>query len=213
MNAQELLQEISDYCRHTGLAESTFGRRLPIGAEETIKTVGREDFRDYYARWYVPSNMTVIVVGDADPALIADLVRQHFGGGPTVPRPTPREVLMDKFWPDACEPELARNSLNVAVSGLRRALRALTDQPVIVFENGAYQLNPEFQVWVDAAAVLLVPIAIVWAHWLPAWVFVESILAACASPYVTMMFSTSRMRCLTGAKPTSAASSSASTCR
>jgi len=26
-NAQELLQEISDYCRHSGLAESTFGRR------------------------------------------------------------------------------------------------------------------------------------------------------------------------------------------
>lgn len=27
MNAQELLQEISEYCRETGLAESTFGRR------------------------------------------------------------------------------------------------------------------------------------------------------------------------------------------
>ena len=27
MNAQELLQEISEYCRSTGLAESTFGRR------------------------------------------------------------------------------------------------------------------------------------------------------------------------------------------
>jgi SAM-dependent methyltransferase len=27
MNAQELLQEITDYCRQTGLAESTFGRR------------------------------------------------------------------------------------------------------------------------------------------------------------------------------------------
>ena len=27
MNAQELLQEISDYCRQSGLAESTFGRR------------------------------------------------------------------------------------------------------------------------------------------------------------------------------------------
>jgi predicted Rdx family selenoprotein len=27
MNAQELLQEIADYCRRTGLAESTFGRR------------------------------------------------------------------------------------------------------------------------------------------------------------------------------------------
>ena len=27
MNHQDLLQEISDYCRKTGLAESTFGRR------------------------------------------------------------------------------------------------------------------------------------------------------------------------------------------
>src|SRR6266851_3680372 len=27
MNAQQLLAEISDYCRRTGLAESTFGRR------------------------------------------------------------------------------------------------------------------------------------------------------------------------------------------
>src|SRR5438067_12005430 len=27
MKAQELLQQISEYCRHTGLAESTFGRR------------------------------------------------------------------------------------------------------------------------------------------------------------------------------------------
>ena len=27
MHAQELLQEISDYCRQSGLAESTFGRR------------------------------------------------------------------------------------------------------------------------------------------------------------------------------------------
>src|SRR5216110_2844474 len=27
MNAQELLQQIADYCRQSGLAESTFGRR------------------------------------------------------------------------------------------------------------------------------------------------------------------------------------------
>lgn len=67
-------------------------------------------------------------------------------------RPTPREVLMDKFWPDAYEPELARNSLNVAISGLRRALRALADRQVVVYENGTYQLNLEFRVWVDVAA-------------------------------------------------------------
>ena len=27
MNAEGLLQEISDYCRRTGMAETTFGRR------------------------------------------------------------------------------------------------------------------------------------------------------------------------------------------
>jgi zinc protease len=85
-------QRVRDQIYERLAPESTFGRRLPIGAEETIKSLGREDLRDYYSRWYVPSNMTVIVVGDADPAMVADLIRQQFGGGPAVPRPVPRDV-------------------------------------------------------------------------------------------------------------------------
>jgi SAM-dependent methyltransferase len=51
MTAQELLQQISDYCRHAGLAESTFGRRavndgklanrLRNGGRITTETVDR----------------------------------------------------------------------------------------------------------------------------------------------------------------------------
>src|SRR6266700_6865515 len=51
MTAQELLVQISDYCRQTGLAESTFGRRavndgklanrLPNGGRITTETVER----------------------------------------------------------------------------------------------------------------------------------------------------------------------------
>src|ERR1700722_4792098 len=51
MNAQQLLQEISDYCRQTGLAESTFGRRavndgklanrLRNGGRKTTDTLDR----------------------------------------------------------------------------------------------------------------------------------------------------------------------------
>jgi zinc protease len=85
-------QRVRDQVYEQLAPESTFGRRLPIGVEETIKSVGRQDFRDYYTHWYVPSNMTVIVVGDADPAVVADLIRQQFGGGPTVPRPVPRDA-------------------------------------------------------------------------------------------------------------------------
>src|SRR5262249_42801766 len=51
MNAQDLLQEIADYCRHSGLAESTFGRRavndgkltarLPTGAPPPPEPLAR----------------------------------------------------------------------------------------------------------------------------------------------------------------------------
>ena len=85
-------QRVQDQVYERLAPESTLGRRLPIGAEETIKAVGRDDFVDYYSRWYVPSNMTVIVVGDTDPALVVDLIKRDFGGGPTVPRPAPRDV-------------------------------------------------------------------------------------------------------------------------
>jgi Predicted Zn-dependent peptidases len=51
-----------------------------------------EDFREYYTRWYVPSNITVLVVGDTDPAMVAEVIAKEFGSGPTVPKPTPRDV-------------------------------------------------------------------------------------------------------------------------
>ena len=62
--------------------------------------------------------------------------------------PIPRDILMDAFWPQA-GPEAARNSLNVALYGLRQALKTVTGQPVVLFEDGAYCFNPEFEVWVD----------------------------------------------------------------
>jgi len=63
-------------------------------------------------------------------------------------RPTPRDVLMDIFWPEA-EPESARNCLNVAMSHLRKALRSATDEPLVIYEGGAYGLNPDLYLWLD----------------------------------------------------------------
>jgi DNA-binding SARP family transcriptional activator len=59
-----------------------------------------------------------------------------------------REVLMDVFWPDA-PPAAARNSLNVAVHGLRRAFRAGAADPVVVLEGGAYRLDQRIWLWLD----------------------------------------------------------------
>jgi DNA-binding SARP family transcriptional activator len=59
-----------------------------------------------------------------------------------------REVLMDVFWPDAA-PAAARNSLNVAVHGLRRAFRASASGPVVALDGGAYRLDPTVRLWLD----------------------------------------------------------------
>jgi len=57
-------------------------------------------------------------------------------------------VLMEVFWPDSA-PEAARNSLNVAVYGLRRALRAGGDVPVVILGSGTYRLHPHLALWLD----------------------------------------------------------------
>lgn len=64
-------------------------------------------------------------------------------------RPVAKEVLMDRFWPDA-PPEAARNNLNVAIYGLRRALRRhQIDFSHVLFQNDCYLLNPDMAIWLD----------------------------------------------------------------
>lgn len=63
-------------------------------------------------------------------------------------QPIPRDVLMDRFWPDAA-PEAARNNLNVAIHGLRQALKAISDLPVVIFQDGAYRIHSDLTIWLD----------------------------------------------------------------
>ncbi len=114
-------QRVQDYVYERLAPESTLGRRLPIGVEETIKSVSRPDFVDYYSRWYVPSNMAVIVVGDTDPAMVVDVIKQQFGGGPAVPRPAPNPVGINPTAGPraiiATDPELTRAEVSIVRLG------------------------------------------------------------------------------------------------
>src|SRR5262249_6894070 len=66
---------------------SQFGQRIPIGTEDSINGVHVQDFRDYYGKWYIPSNMTLIVVADADPQTIIPEISEVFGHGQKVAPP------------------------------------------------------------------------------------------------------------------------------
>lgn len=80
-------QRVQEYIFQRIAPGSSFGERLPIGIPETIKGMSRDDFLDYYERWYTPSNMTVIAVADQDPAVVVDLIEQRLGGGEKAPAP------------------------------------------------------------------------------------------------------------------------------
>ncbi|MFM2057314.1 MAG: hypothetical protein RLY71_1699 [Pseudomonadota bacterium] len=63
--------------------------------------------------------------------------------------PVARDVLMEKFWPEA-DPASARNNLNVAIYKLRKVLSCGDSTPCVVQEGGNYHLNPDLPLWLDS---------------------------------------------------------------
>lgn len=60
------------------LPDSLIPFRMPIGVEETIKTMSRKRFVDFYEKWYSPKRSVVVVVGDVDIPMVEKLIKQHF---------------------------------------------------------------------------------------------------------------------------------------
>jgi zinc protease len=73
------------------LPDSLIAKRFPIGLEAVIKNAPRERFTDFYTRYYTPARMTVVVVGDVDPAQISKRIETHFASmsNPNEPGPNP----------------------------------------------------------------------------------------------------------------------------
>lgn len=70
------------------------------------------------------------------------------------PRPIAREILMETFWPKVATAS-SRNSLNVALHGIRKSFeKFLPDSDILIYKNGAYSLNPEWEIKVDVKAFL-----------------------------------------------------------
>jgi zinc protease len=59
---------------------SLFAARFPIGTTKTLQAANAKKLRAFYEREYVPAKMTVIVVGDIDPAAVEQRIKAHFDG-------------------------------------------------------------------------------------------------------------------------------------
>ena len=53
-------------------------KRKVIGTKEIISTIHREEILDYYNKFYNPSNMVTVIIGDVDPQVALEKVKQDF---------------------------------------------------------------------------------------------------------------------------------------
>ena len=101
------LSEIID-----GHAFTVHPYRYPtIGSMADLDAATLDDVRAFYRTFFVPSNATVVIAGDIDPAVAAELAAKYFGRiprpGHTVPRNvpaepparSPRRLAIEESWP------------------------------------------------------------------------------------------------------------------
>jgi zinc protease len=72
------------------LKGSRYAERIPIGTMDVIDNFKHERLTQFYKDWYRPDLMTVIAVGDFDPAAVQKMITAHFAGIPAAASPKPR---------------------------------------------------------------------------------------------------------------------------
>ncbi|MBO9669523.1 MAG: insulinase family protein [Sphingobium sp.] len=83
--------QLEDQARAFYYAGQPLGRHNPIGTEATLSGATAETLRAFHDRWYRPDRTVVAISGDADPAMLIELVKKRFGSwqgiGATPPLP------------------------------------------------------------------------------------------------------------------------------
>jgi zinc protease len=67
-------------------------KHATIGSMVDLEAASIEDVRDFYRTYYVPSNATLTLVGDFEPAQAVQLVTEYIGRVPKADREVPRDI-------------------------------------------------------------------------------------------------------------------------
>ena len=85
--------QVQNHFLRTFFAGTPYERPV-LGTVSTIAHLQREQVLEYYRTWYVPNNMTLMVIGDfSTPEMIA-LVKEKYGGYPTGQPPHPQTIQL-----------------------------------------------------------------------------------------------------------------------
>jgi len=77
------------------LLSGTPYERPVLGTVSTISYLKRDDVLAYYRTWYVPNNMTLMVIGDFTTREIVELVKMKYGAYPPGPLPEKKPLFLN----------------------------------------------------------------------------------------------------------------------
>jgi zinc protease len=72
----------------------------PLGTKPSFDTTTGEMLKDFYKKWYAPSNAILVVVGDIDPAATLAKIKKLFGDIPSHPLPPHPVVNLQPVKPE-----------------------------------------------------------------------------------------------------------------
>ncbi|MDE1467922.1 M16 family metallopeptidase [Aurantiacibacter sp. D1-12] len=133
-------RRVAERTTATLFAGQRLAERSPIGTVETLEGATAAAVQAFHTRWYRPENAVVVLVGDADPQVLAATVERHFrdwqGSGPLTPAPD----FGDPVAPAGADPENPVGEVDVIVeAGQPRALTYAIMRPwVEVVDNLEY---------------------------------------------------------------------------
>ncbi len=78
---------------------------MTIGSQEDLDAASLDDVKDFFRRFYSPSNGSLAIAGDIDPARTLELVQHYFGDLPPGPQ-VPRMSRFDSGLPGRVELEM-----------------------------------------------------------------------------------------------------------
>ncbi|HET7536688.1 MAG TPA: insulinase family protein [Candidatus Didemnitutus sp.] len=163
------------------LPDSRLIKRIPIGLEDIISHSQRDRFVEFYNLWYRPELISVVAVGDFDPALVETELKKALSPitarAPAQPTPEPGPAknvdgVVTKFLPEAeapavhvsiqtitpyaFEPDTAANRLKylprtLALSMVNRRLSILVKKEGAPFLGGSISANEQFDFFRNAS--------------------------------------------------------------
>ncbi len=123
-----------------------FANRLPIGKDEVIANVTRDEFNAFYRTWYRPENLTLVLVGDAEHEQYLPLIKKWFGE--YKPASPSSEPMGPEFKPFTKQRAIVATDPEMAMCRIQMTNILPGRQPAVTVEEARVELIEYIGSWI-----------------------------------------------------------------